>query len=104
MKDFILKLDKYLYLQEENLSLVIFKIFNKHNEIISIKKISYECNPILDVEILKLKDNHLIYVIKKLHKMIVNNEFKNRFLNPISKFKKELINDFFPEIINPITH
>lgn len=103
MANFILKLEKYLYLQDETTSIIFFKVMN-NNDIVSIKKISYECNPILDIEILNLRDLNLIKAIQKLHKIYTKNEYKNKFLNSINKFKKELISDFFPEVINPINH
>ena len=106
MNRYFLKLDKYMYLEDENESLIIFKILNRNNEVVSVKKLSYECNPILDVEILNLRDTELIKVIKKLHKMGIDNDFKNRFLIPIKNFKKDLISEFYPEVIqsNPTVH
>ena len=73
------------------------------DDIVSLKKITYETNPILDIEILNLRNLKLTKVIQKLHKIYTRNEYKNKFLNSINKFKKELIMDFFPEVINPIT-
>lgn len=98
-KNYIVKLDKYLYLENEISSLVIYKIF-LNNDIVGINKISYECNPILDVELLNLNDIKLIDMIKKLHKIIINKQFKNKFLTPINNFKKELLKEYYPEVLH----
>lgn len=102
MANFILKLEKYISLQQETQTIILFKVMDE-DEIVSLKKITYETNPILDIEILNLRNLKLTKVIQKLHKIYTRNEYKNKFLNSINKFKKELIMDFFPEVINPIT-
>lgn len=102
MANFILKLEKYISLQQETQTIILFKVMDE-DDIVSLKKITYETNPILDIEILNLRNLKLTKVIQKLHKIYTRNEYKNKFLNSINKFKKELIMDFFPEVINPIT-
>lgn len=98
-QNFIVKLDRYIFLKDETKSLIIFKIF-LNNDIVAIKKISYECHPILDVELLNLNDITLLDMIKKLHKIVINKQFKNRFLTCINNFKKNLLMEFFPQVLH----
>lgn len=97
MSEYILKLDNFLFLDNTE-TLIIFKIINSYNEIHSIKKITYQSNPLLDVELLNLRNKDLIYVIKKLHKIIINQEYKNKFITPLLQFKNELVNDFLNQL------
>lgn len=105
MSNYFIKLEKYAYLEESTESLIIFKIFNQ-DEFVKLKKICYECNPLFDVELLNLRDLELIDAIKKIQKIIINADYKNKFLNPLIKFRNELIRDFFPDVIrtNPTIH
>lgn len=99
MCELILKLDRYIYLEDELESLIIFKIV-KNNEIIDLKKIQYPCNPLLDVELLNLRNKHLIKVIKKLNNIIINKNYSNKNLSPIIDFRKNIIKNYFSEFIS----
>lgn len=100
MSNFVLKLEKYIYLEDKTESLIIFKIYNSH-KFIKLKKIFYECNPLLDVELLNLHNFKLIDAIYKIQKIISKDEYKNKFIKPLTEFRNELIKDFFPDVIQP---
>jgi len=104
MSNYFIKLEKYAYLEETTESIIIFKIYN-NDEFVKLKKICYECNPLFDVELLYLRNLKLIDAIKKIQKIITNAEYKNKFINPLIKFRNELIKDFFPDAtrVNPTT-
>ena len=82
-------LDNYVFMEDEIESLIVFKIYYK-NDMIDIIKINYTCNPLLDVDLMNLRDLDLVSVIKKLNKMILGKQYSSKHNQAILNFRNTL--------------
>jgi hypothetical protein len=86
----IIKITGYEFLKDTIESSIILSINNNDNTM--LYNLKYPSNPLVDCEILSLNNKKIQVVLNKLTRIIRDEEYSDKTLNSLKKFKSWLIN------------